>query len=155
MNRMGKRSPSWIVAAAMSAGMLAGPGVSLAQSTGDCLRVEVSSSIVLPDGSVHPAGTLELCLSRAYSPVAGLHATSVNGVPVGLLLSRRRTSEGPAREEPYVLFQRTPEGRLELLGYSWPDGKAMNTYLMRSKPREIKEPSQAQNQVIALVASVK
>ncbi len=117
--------------AATAALALVGPGLAWAQSPGDCLRVEVPSPMVLPDGSVHPAGTLELCMSGTFSPVAALHTTRIEGATVGLLLSRRGKSEEPVRDDPYVLFHRTPEGSLELLGYAWPDGKTMNTYLMK------------------------
>lgn len=136
MDRLETRNPNRIAAALIVGVAILGPAAARAQSTGDCLRVGVPSPIVLPDGSVHPAGTLVLCMSRAYSPVASLHRTYVDGRHMGLLLSRRGRSEGPAEKHPQVLFRRTHEGALELLGYAWPDGKNMNTYLMSQEPRE-------------------
>lgn len=130
MDRIERRKPNWIVAAVVVGAAIVLQGAGWAQSTGDCLRVEVPSPMVLPDRSVHPPGTLQLCMRRPYSPVASLHGTSVNGMSVGVLMSRRSRSEGPAERNPYVVFRRTLEGRLELLGYAWPGAKAMNLYWM-------------------------
>lgn len=117
--------------AALCVAVVAGfPGTAQAVSKADCLTVEVADRVALPDGSLLPAGALTLCLSRALSPVARLHEVSLNGIPVGLLLSRVGLSEGASDGKPVVMFQRDRRGWLQLLGYAWPGGTTSRTYML-------------------------
>lgn len=100
---------------------------------GRCLRAEVPAPMVFPDGTTHPAGTLTLCVAD-YSPVASYHRVSVNGRPVGFLFSQRRSPEREPIAEPVVLFRRTDSGSLRLLGYLWPSGDKVVSYLLRGEP---------------------
>ena len=96
-----------------------------------CLTVAVAEPIELPNGSVYPAGDLSLCIGQPLSPVTALQRVSVGGIPIGILLSNRGMSEGPASAEPSVLFRRVASGRLHLVGYAWPAGTRNRTYLLR------------------------
>lgn len=111
---------------------------SRAQEVGRCVRVEVVAPIVLPDGSEHPAGSLEVCVSRIYSPVACLHEARVNGRSVGTYISRSAHNEmRGARQEPFFVFHRTSGGKLVLQGYAVPEGTRMRAFLMTDPvPRE-------------------
>jgi hypothetical protein len=104
--------------------------VARAASSGRCASVDVEAEIQLPDGSVYPPGKLTLCDSRAYSPVSSLHRTFVDGMPVGMLMSRRKTSEGDGDSVPEVMFLRDAHGRLQLFGYALPTGGGKVTFLL-------------------------
>jgi hypothetical protein len=111
--------------------------------------------MLLPDGNVYPPGTLTLCDTRAFSPVSNFHETFVDGFPVGILISRRRVSEGVGDSPAEVMFHRDSEGRLRLFGYVLPTGGKRITFLLaeptrasRSRgrsvasdlPRQVREP---------------
>lgn len=84
-----------------------------------CLVGRVPASLRLPDGSVHPAGELRICLARELSPVQGLHQVSVDGVPIGLFASSDaglRKDTGGA--DALFRFRRNGGQALELEGYS-------------------------------------
>ncbi len=102
-----------------------------AASGRNCLTVAVPGPLELPDGTVHPAASLTLCMSRAFSPVARLHEVALDGITVGLLLSRLGVSEAPGSGEPMVTFRRDREGLLHLIGYAWPSGSRSQTYLLQ------------------------
>jgi len=110
-------------------------GPAWAGSRGACITLEVEAPILLPDGAVHPAGALTLCHSRALSPVSSLHKTYVDGHPVAMLASRRTSSEGGETIEPHALFNRTAEGRLELIGYVLPGVGRSVTYQMNESKK--------------------
>jgi hypothetical protein len=114
---------------ALVAVLLLAAGASWLQAGGRCISVEVDSPIVLPNKSIHEAGSLRLCL-RKFSPTASLHETYVNGMPEGRLMSRDGTNEEEVEEFPYVVFRRNAADRLELIAYAWPDGDRMQTYLL-------------------------
>lgn len=107
-----------------------------AAQTGICVQAFIDESIVLPDGSVHPPGVLRLCLEQQYSPVAGLHETSIDGRTIGLFISRYRLSEG-VTEDPRakLVFRRIPDGGLTLLGYAVPGRERTAIYWMESADR--------------------
>jgi hypothetical protein len=113
-------------------------GVAVAGTDGRCLSVRVDTEWSLPDGKVHPAGTLTLCDTKNHSPVATLHETYVDGFPVGMHMSARRVSEGDGTTRPMVMFLRDTEGRLHLFGYTVPTGDETITYVLarsRGVPR--------------------
>ena len=88
-----------------------------AQERGTCVTARVPEAYVLPDGSVHEAGRLSLCLDGNLSPVTGLHRLAVEGHTLGLARSRRAlAAESRDITDPLVLFRRR-DGRLELVGY--------------------------------------
>ncbi len=110
-------------------------GQSPALATTDlCISATLSEPFLLPDGSEHSDGILTLCLSGDYSPVASFHETYVDGMPLGLFLSHRCVSEGPAEADPFMMFHREPDGRLRLYGYALPSGHHMAAYLLE-QPR--------------------
>lgn len=91
------------------------------QAVGQCLNAEVEEPFRLPDGSLHPAGALGLCLERNFSPVASLHEIRVDDMGVGLFMSRRETSQGLGDDpRSFVMFQRLSSGELLLVGVANP-----------------------------------
>jgi hypothetical protein len=112
-----------------------------AGSRGECITLEVEAPILLPDGAVHPPGALKLCHSKAVSPVSSLHNTYVNGHPVAMLASHKTSSEGGERIVPHALFSRTPEGRLELIGYVLPGTGRSVTYHLNQGKKPIRRKS--------------
>ena len=123
---------AWVVLVAI--GVFAPQVVTLAGDRGKCTSAQVAERVQLPDGSLHPPGTLTLCDSRSFSPVSTIHATYMNGMPVGMMLSRRGTSEGSAERHPFFMLIRDGSGLLHLYGYAVPSGKHMVTYRMQ-QPR--------------------
>jgi hypothetical protein len=89
--------------------------------------------MVFPDGSEHPAGMLTLCVAD-YSPTASYHKVAVNGHPVGFLFSQRRSPEQQNISDPIVLFRKVPAGKLRLMGYLWPSGRKVVSYLLQGEP---------------------
>lgn len=105
-----------------------------------CVRVALEEPVELPDGTIHPAGDLSLCIGAHLSPVTSLQRVSVGGMPVGILLSRRGVSDGPATAQPSVLFNRNAAGQLHLVGYAWPSGATNRTYLLRDPAQGARRP---------------
>ncbi len=95
---------------------------------GICASAHVDEAFVLPDGSEHPSGRLTLCLSRDLTPVASLHRTFVDGMPIGAFTSRRTAIEG--EDGQYFLFDRAAAGTLSLAGYSCPYRGGSGTFLL-------------------------
>jgi hypothetical protein len=90
--------------------------------------------MILPDGSIHPAGELRLCLSRNYNPVSGLHKVYVDRMPVAFLLSRASLAEVPKNSRPSVLFYGSLETSLRLAGYTVESNGRVFSYLLGSAP---------------------
>ena len=102
------------------------------QSRGLCHFAEVPGPIVLPDNSFEEAGRLEVCLSQMYSPVAGVHRTSVNGRVAGMYVSRKVTeTAAPDDDRPYFVLARLADGAYRLDSYGWSDGRTQITFEMR------------------------
>ena len=115
------RTRGWLAAAAIAVAALAAPIPALAAPAGTCVSAKIPAPFWLPDGELHPAGTLTLCSVREFSPVANLHRISVDGRPVGVFLSQKRQAEGKGAVAPEVVFERDRAGNLKLLGYSVPE----------------------------------
>ncbi|GEM_PF-5121331 len=97
----------------------------------DCFSVQVDSPVRMPDGSVYDAHSITLCDSRALTPVSHVHTTMVDGEPVGMLMSVRRTTEGRSGGRPAMVFLRRSDGILDLLGYAVPgSGEQDVTYTL-------------------------
>lgn len=101
----------------------------------DCVSARIESAFQLPDGSLHPAGTLELCSRGDFSPVLHTHEIYVDGGAVGLFLSRSRSSEVPVEGRPVIAFARREDGVLALVRYFSPLGGESNVYSFRIRPR--------------------
>ncbi len=102
------------------------------QSSGLCHFAEVPGPIVLPDNSFQEAGRLEVCLSHMYSPVAGVHRTTVNGRVAGMYISRKVTETAALdSDRPYFVFARLADGAYRLDSYGWSDGRTQITFEMR------------------------
>jgi len=117
-----------------------------AQERGACVLARVPEAYELPDGSVHEAGRLTLCLTQALSPVAGLHRVAVEGHTLGLARSRRALAESRDITEPLVLFRRHA-GRLELVGYVIRVDRKVWSYALAEEP----PPQAAPGELVAVL----
>ena len=126
------RRVRWAAVVALGAVVVLAPSPAWSQSRGQCAQIDAPWPMVLPDGSIHKPGPLRLCLQQMYTPVSGLHEIRVNGATIGLFMSRVGTSEQPVEGLPIVVFQRDGTDEYYLVGYAWPDGDAMRTYVLRT-----------------------
>ena len=85
-----------------------------------CVSARVGSPFRLPDGVLHPAGTLTVCQARTFTPTSELHLISVDRRPMGMFLSRHGRGEGVGSSHPEIVFRRDGRGNLDLLGYTMP-----------------------------------
>ena len=106
---------------------------------GGCTTTELSDRVQLPDGSEYEASTLTICVSAQYTPVSTLHKTYVDGMAVGMLVSRRGVSEGDGQGKPFMMFHRDSSGTLHLYGYARPSGGQLVTYML-GQPRATDTP---------------
>ena len=138
--REARRPARWAAPVVLGAVVVLAPSLAWSEDRGQCARIEAPWPMVLPDGSTHEAGSLKLCLQQMWTPASGLHEIRVNGRSIGLFMSRVGTSEEPVEGVPVVVFQRNGTDEHYLVGYAWPDGEAMRTYILRrfgEVPREI------------------
>jgi len=112
-----------------------------AEAGSRCITLDVEAPIVLPNGAVHPPGALTLCDYKAVSPVSTLHKTFVDGHPVAMLASHKTRSEGGETIPPHALFNRTPEGQLELIGYVLPGTGRSVTYHLNEAKKPVRRKS--------------
>jgi len=127
-----KTSKRLLLVAAMAGAIFLAGGVAMAGGNGRCYSAEIAAFIALPDGSLHEPGTLRVCLTSKYSPVEGMHHTSVDGRPIGMFRSRLGESEGLGGQESSVfVFTKRNDGALELQGFATAkrDGR-LTTYQM-------------------------
>ena len=126
------KSILFVVAGMLFLGAVLAPG-SFCQA-GDCYSVQVGAPVRMPDGSVYDANVITLCDSRSLTPVSHLHTTYVDGEPVGMLMSVRRTTEGHGADGPKMVFHRNIDGALDLVGYAIPGsgGRDISFTLARS-----------------------
>lgn len=98
-------------------------------AAGECVSVRIDTPIVMPDGSDRAAGVLRVCNTQSFSPVASLHATSIDGKSIGLLQSRKLRSEA-SETTPFFVFDRFEDGRMRWVGYVVPasGGRGSVTY---------------------------
>lgn len=113
---------------ALAAVSLLPAGGALAGDSGGCITATVPWPFALPDGSLQPAGSVTLCLSRAHGPTTGMHEVRVDRHPIGLYLSRRGRGEDPAEGGPVMVFGATARGTYRLLGYAVPLGDTLETF---------------------------
>jgi hypothetical protein len=127
MNRNSKSS--WLLFGLAGLALVFIPQIARAERLGGCIRAEVPAPIVLPDGRVEQAGELKICLTRLYSPVSGLHKTSVNGHGVGIFISNRESVRSTDKDQrPYFVFIRNGGAEYELVAYALRDGDRLVTY---------------------------
>ena len=100
-----------------------------------CTSALVDEVFTLPDGSVHPAGRLTLCLGSESSPVFALQRTFVDGRPVGMFTSRREIVEHAGEEEHYLIFHRRPGRPMQLTGYGQPSSGRTEMFLLDQPAR--------------------
>ena len=116
-------------AALMGLVMLASAVGTLA-AEGGCTTTVLGERIQLPNGAEYEASTLTICVTARYTPVSSLHKTYVDGMPVGMLISRRGVSPGEQLARPFMMFYRDSRGVLHLTGYARPAGGRLITYML-------------------------
>lgn len=97
---------------------IVGGTLAAASDLGRCETAAVRGPIVLPDGSLHQARTVQVCRTIEYSPVLVLHKISIDGRPIGLFIGRTAPLEASADRKPFLVLERDGAGRLELRGYA-------------------------------------
>jgi len=97
---------------------------------GVCTTTELGGRVQLPDGTEYDANTLTICVIAEYTPVSTMHKTYVDGMPVGMLISRRGVSEVGEEGQPFMMFQRDTNGTYRLYGYARPTGGRLVTYML-------------------------
>lgn len=130
-DRENRRQFRWAAAMILGALVFLAPSPAWSQDRGRCARIETPWPVVLPDGSTHDAGSMNLCLQQMWTPASGLHEVRVNGKSTRLFMSRVGTSEATVEGVPIVVFQRNETDEHHLIGYAWPDGSDMRTYILR------------------------
>lgn len=104
-----------------------------AQAAGTCTTATIDEPFRLPDGLLHGGGKLTLCHERNHSPVAALHEVRIDGMGVGLFVSRPYTGEelfGGSDDRPYMMFHRAGEGELVLVGVATPRRERMQLHFL-------------------------
>jgi hypothetical protein len=98
-----------------------------------CVTANVPEAFTLPDGRVHAAGRLKLCLDRLLNPAVGLHRVSEDGDGTALVMSRRSPASEYKDGPPVLVFHRAAGMVLDLVGYVVPlDHKAWKYTLTHS-----------------------
>jgi len=87
---------------------------------GVCVTANVPEAFTLPDGRLHAAGKLTLCMDRLLNPAVGLHRLSADGDGAALVMSRRSRAGEYADSRPVLVFRRAPGAALDLVGYVMP-----------------------------------
>jgi len=113
-HREPRRLPG-ILAAALFAAAIGSVGVAEAAT---CYTANVSTAVVLPDGSVRGPGALKVCLAGMMNPVAGYHEISIDGEKLGRFVGSFDRADGDGKTEVVLLvFLRNPLAQLVLEGY--------------------------------------
>jgi len=97
---------------------------------GGCTTTELSGRVQLPDGSEYEANTLTICVTAQYTPVSTLHKTYVDGMAIGMMISKRGVSEVGDEGQPFMMFHRDSNGTYRLYGYARPIGGRLVTYML-------------------------
>ncbi len=100
-----------------------------------CSTAEVDQPFRLPNGVVHPAGTLTLCRQAEHSPVSFLHVMYVNRIPVGTFSSRQDVLEESDSEERYMVFAVESKNVLRLSGIVVPVGNHLEMYRFEGRTK--------------------
>ena len=126
-----------LAAAIVTLLLAAGP----ASAVGNCTTATIEEPFRLPNGLLHAGGKLTLCHERNYSPVAAMHEVRVNGIGVGLFMSRCSTSEAliDGDTRPYMIFHRVGGGELFLVGVATPLRDRMQLHFLEDGTRRTRE----------------
>jgi hypothetical protein len=119
---------NWTLPLALISVVAIVPVAVAAEGYGGCFRVDLAAPFILPDGSLHDPGVLTICTDRPLNPVAGTHRMAASGASVGRIVSRRVRSESAQLDAPRVVFARTSNGTLRLLGYVEPAGNRVRAF---------------------------
>ncbi len=119
-----------------------------AVAAGERLVVSLSEPFEI-DGRVYPAGTLALESIRDLNPATSLDEVTVGGEPRGILMAHTRRGESGASRDS-VVFVRSAEGRLALLGYVRGSSEPGRLYVFKTRGR--KEPAIARGESAPLLS---
>jgi hypothetical protein len=158
--RSGKRR--WWIGPVVALAMIGAALPAQAQGRDRCVNVVSPRPIILPDGSRHEPGLLQLCLNHVSDPVTAHLKIRVNGQTVGIAYPCRVGVSEARTEDPIVVFKRASSGEFYLVGYAWPDGETMRTYRLHESRfgRKVaalmaKAPLLEETEGIALMAAVR
>jgi len=140
-------------------GLVARGSAARAGDQGVCVTASVPEAFTLPDGRVHAAGKLTLCMDRLLNPVVGLHRVSTDGDGAALVMSRRSTAAEYTESRPALVFRRAPGAELDLIGYVVPLGRKAWKYTLKSPdgvgrfPSTAHAPAPPDGEVVLVIAS--
>ena len=143
----------------LAIGLAACASASWAQDRGACITANVPEAFTLPDGSVHDAGRLTVCIHQALNPVVGLHRVRVDGDGDTLAMSHRSRAKEYTDIRPVLLFRHVPGTPLDLVGYVVPfNGMSWSYTLQRSDRNGFADPTtfrvaRATGELVTLLAS--
>lgn len=112
------------------AGLAAFGGTPSAAASGDRLVVNVPEPFEV-SGKVYPAGPLAVRHLGAYSPTAKFDRITADGGCVGILVAERHPEEEGGLLHAALVFTRSPQGHLILVGYTTGDAPAGQLYVYR------------------------
>ena len=99
---------------------------------GVCVTANVPEAFTLPDGRMHAAGRLTLCMDRLLNPAVGLHRLSAEGDGAALVMSRRAPAAEYKDSRPVLVFHRAAGMTLDLIGYVVPFDRKAWKYTLKS-----------------------
>jgi hypothetical protein len=114
-------------------GLAASGAAAWAGDQGVCVTAHVPEAFTLPDGGMHPAGRLTLCMDRLLNPVVGLHRLSADGDGTALVMSRRSAAGEYTDSRPVLVFRRAPGTALDLVGYVVPFDHKSWKYTLKNR----------------------
>ena len=124
-------------------------------AAGECVSVRIDTPIVMPDGSDRAAGVLRVCNTQSFSPVASLHATSIDGKSIGLLQSRRlrrgRAASFRALGRDLVAWRGTDGVAHVVDRYCPHQGAALDKGCVRENRRDARAPDAAPGRGVAVL----
>lgn len=84
-----------------------------------CVVGQIPEAVVLPDGTMHDAGTIRLCHAGAFSPTATFHEVVMGKHSTGRFVATSRTTEGEGNEgRAFIVLERWEKAdHLVLVGY--------------------------------------
>jgi len=123
----------WSAVVVLTALFLTAPALAESRT---CATTTLDEPFVLPGGFEHAPGKLTLCRAAVHTPSKAMYVSYVDRAPVRMLFSRRGLSEGPAENEPYMMFARDRAGRLHLYGLAIPCRDGMETFEFEDFPSD-------------------
>ncbi len=124
------RALTWLPVLALFLGTGLAPGA--ASAGGDCFVAEIPGEYTLGIEGPSHSDSLRICRKERFTPVSDLYEIFVGGHPAGMLLSRRSVAEGPPESDiPFLVFDRSVDGKLMLYALVVPEGEQLLVHSFR------------------------